>query len=108
MGAVRMGVRVLLIASMAVAALVTESEQARAQDNRGPVTNLPPVEIDAPRTGAKPGRPSGERRVVRPVQRIPVYPTAPLATTSNDADKVPTSINYVDSNDIKRTGSLNV
>jgi iron complex outermembrane receptor protein len=103
-----MGVRVLLIGSVMVAASVTAGEGARAQDSSSDVTNLPPVEIDAPRTGPKPGRPSGETRVVRPVRRIPVYPTAPLATAGNDADKVPSSINYVDSNDIKRTGSLNV
>ena len=102
----RMGVRFLLVVSIAAAALA--SDTATAQDNGGNVTSLPPVVVDAPKTGVKPGRPSGERRVVRPVQRIPVYPTAPLATVANDADKVPTSINYLDSNDIKRNGSLNV
>src|ERR1700720_1606210 len=106
MGALRMGGRVLFIASIAAAALVAADGQACAQDSN--VTNLPPVEVDAPQTGVKPGRPSGERRVVRPAQRIPVYPTAPLATVASDADKVPASINYIDSNDIKRTGSLNV
>jgi outer membrane receptor protein involved in Fe transport len=108
MGALRMGGRVLCIASIAAAALVVAGRQACAQDSNSNVTNLPPVEVDAPQTGVKPGRASGERRIVRPVQRIPVYPTAPLATVANDADKVPAGINYVDSNDIKRTGSLNV
>jgi outer membrane receptor protein involved in Fe transport len=108
MGALRMGGRVLLVVSIAAAACVAESNQACAQDSDGNVTNLPPVQIDAPKTGVKPGHPSGERRVVRPVRRIPVYPTAPLTTVANDGDKAPASINYVDSNDIKRTGSLNV
>ena len=101
-----MGVRVLLVASI-TAALVMESELARAQDN-GNVTNLPPVEVEAPQTSAKPGRTHEERRVVRRPPRVFVYPTAPLATVTNDVDKVPSGINSVDSNDIKRTGSLNV
>ena len=101
-----MGVRVLLVASI-TAALVMESELARAQDN-GNVTNLPPVEVEAPQTSAKPGHTHEERRVVRRPPRVFVYPTAPLATVTNDVDKVPSGINYVDSNDIKRTGSLNV
>jgi outer membrane receptor protein involved in Fe transport len=105
-GAKQMRVRVLLIASVA-AAFVIESEQAHAQDNPN-VTNLPPVQVEPPQTGVKPGRSNDEKRVVRPIRRIYVYPTAPLATVANDADKVPASINYVDSNDIKRTGSLNV
>ncbi len=101
-----MSVRVLLAASVA-AVFVLESEQIHAQDNSN-VTKLPPVEVEPPQTGVKPGRSSNEKRVVRPVRRIYVYPTAPLATVANDADKVPASINYIDSNDIKRTGSLNV
>jgi outer membrane receptor protein involved in Fe transport len=101
-----MSVRGLLVASL-VAAFGIESGQAHAQDNSN-VTQLPPVEVEAPQTGVKPGRTSNERRVVRPVRRIYVYPTAPLTTVANDADKVPSSINYVDSNDIKRTGSLNI
>jgi iron complex outermembrane receptor protein len=101
-----MNVRVLLIAS-AAAAFVIEGEQTHAQDNSN-VTNLPPVQVEPPQTGVKPGRSNDEKRVVRPVRRIYIYPTAPLATVANDADKVPASINYIDSNDIKRTGSLNV
>jgi outer membrane receptor protein involved in Fe transport len=101
-----MSARVLLIAAMA-AAFVVGSEQAHAQNNSN-TTELPPVEVEAPRTAVKPGRTNDEKRVVRPVRRIYVYPTTPLASVTNDADKVPASINYVDSNDIKRTGSLNV
>ncbi len=102
-----MSVRGLLIASMAAAIVFTESEQACAQSSSN-VTQLPPVEVEAPHTGVKPGRSSEQKRVVRPVRRIYVYPSTPLATVANDADKAPASINYVDSNDIKRTGSLNV
>lgn len=102
-----MSVRGLLIASMAAAIVITESEQTCAQSSSN-VTQLPPVEVEAPHTGVKPGRSSEQKRVVRPVRRIYVYPSTPLATVANDADKAPASINYVDSNDIKRTGSLNV
>lgn len=101
-----MSVRVLLVALLA-AGFGIESGQSQAEDNSNG-TNLPPVEIEAPQTGVKPGRTSNERRVVRPVRRVYVYPTAPLTTVANDADKAPSSINYVDSNDIKRTGSLNI
>jgi outer membrane receptor protein involved in Fe transport len=101
-----MSVRALLVASVA-AAFVIEGGQIHAQDNSN-VTNLPKVEVEPPQTGVKPGRSSEEKRVVRPVRRIYIYPTAPLTSVANDADKVPASINYVDSNDIKRTGSLNV
>jgi len=101
-----MSVRALLVASVAVA-FVIEGGQIHAQDNSN-VTNLPKVEVEPPQTSVKPGRSSAERQVVRPVRRIYIYPTAPLTSAANDADKVPASINYVDSNDIKRTGSLNV
>ena len=101
-----MGVRVLLVASVSVA-FVLESERAGAQDNAN-VTNLPPIEVEAPQTSAKPGHSHNERRVARPTPRVYVYPSAPLGGVAHDVETVPASINRVDSRDIERTGSLNV
>jgi outer membrane receptor protein involved in Fe transport len=45
------------------------------------------------------------------VQSLPtlvVYPTAPLAGSGIDVDKVPASVNIVDANQIQRTDSLNI
>jgi len=114
-----MGVRVLLLAS--VSALVAESGLAYAQDTARDsgsyTTTLPPVEVAAPRTEAKPGqrsRSGSAARAVRPavnsVTRLQTYPTTPLATPSTalSVDKVPSSINFVDSAQIQRTNSLNI
>jgi outer membrane receptor protein involved in Fe transport len=111
-----MGVRVLLLAS--VSALIAEGGLAYAQDKDtgSYTTELPPVEVPAPKTAeAKPtpARPRTAARVVRPaatVTRLRVYPTTPLATPSTAlaVDKVPSSINFVDSGQIQRTNSLNI
>jgi iron complex outermembrane receptor protein len=117
-GAKQMGVRVLLIASMA-AAFGVQSEQACAQNvqNKGSyTTELPPIEVVAPATGAKPAarRPRTEARpttAARPtVTALWAYPTTPVATPSTalGVDKVPSSINFVNTPEIQRTGSLNV
>ena len=113
-----MGVRVLLIASMA-AAFGVQSEQACAQnvqDKGSYTTELPPIEVVAPATGAKPAarRPRTEARpttAARPtVTALRAYPTTPVATPSTalGVDKVPSSINFVNTPEIQRTGSLNV
>jgi outer membrane receptor protein involved in Fe transport len=116
-----MGVRVLLLASVS-AGLIAESGLAYAQesekDSGSYTTELPPVEVPAPKaTEAKPAsRPRtataarAVRSAVRPVPRLRVYPTTPLATPSTAlaVDKVPSSINFVDSRQIQRTESLNV
>src|SRR5438874_8884917 len=113
-----MSVRVLLLASVS-AALVAESGMAYAQDenkseqskDKGSyTTELPPVEVSPPKTESRPGRPRTAARVVRPVTRVRVYPTSPIATpgTALSVDKVPSSINFVDSGQIARTGSLHI
>jgi len=115
-----MGVRVLLLASVS-AGLIAQSGLAGAQDTAKDsgsyTTDLPPVEVPAPKTEAKPGqrpRSGGATRVVRaavrPVARLRVYPTSPLASPSTAlaVDKVPSSINFVDARQIERTGSLNI
>ena len=112
-----MGVRVLLIASVATAFAV-ENEQARAQDKGSYTTELPPVEITPPQT-AKPAQ-GRSQTTARPttatsarpatVTRLQSYPTTPVATPSTalEVDKVPSSINFVNTADIQRTNSLNV
>ena len=122
-----MGVRVLLIASISTG-LVFASEGAYAQDtpaqgpaaqgtssqaptSQGPTGNvqaLPPLEVTAPATGIKRGRPQTATRITRPQARIPVYATAPLSGKGTDADKLPSTITVVDSKQIERTGSLNI
>ncbi len=115
-----MGVRVLLLASVS-AGLIAEGGLAYAQDaakdSGSYTTDLPPVEVPAPKTEAKPSprpRSGPAARVVRPgvtpVARLRVYPTTPLATpgTALAVDKVPSSINFVDARQIERTGSLNI
>src|SRR5215469_7721156 len=105
-----MGVRVLFLASVS-AGLLAEGGLVFAQDSGSYTTELPPVEVTAPKTGTKPSRPRTAERVVRPsVTRLRTYPTTPLATPSTAlaVDKVPSSINFVDSGQIQRTYSLNV
>src|ERR1700728_239599 len=115
-----MSIRVLLVASMAAATVMTESEQACAQDaqNKGSyTTDLPPVEVAPTETGS---RPSARRRRTQAepttaarrttVTRLLVYPTTPASTPSTAlaVDKVPSSINFVNTPEIQRTNSLNV
>jgi outer membrane receptor protein involved in Fe transport len=116
-GAKQMSVRVLLIASVA-AAFAIESEQACGQGSGSYTTELPPVEITSP--GAKPA-PKPSRTTTRSttttsarpgpaVTTLRTYPTTPVATPSTalDVDKVPSSINFVNTPEIQRTNSLNV
>ncbi|GLR89565.1 membrane protein [Bradyrhizobium iriomotense] len=102
-----MGVRRLLIASMSTGLVLWPDAGMAAQDEDTNVQNLPPVEVVAPERTVRraPSRPA-TRVVSRP--RIYVYPTAPGNAKGLDVDKVPSSINAVDANQIKRTGSLNV
>jgi iron complex outermembrane receptor protein len=110
------GVRALLIASVSAAGLVAAGGSAHAQDrdrdqDKGSyTTELPAVEVAPPRTGIKPGRPRTATRVARPVERLRVYPTSPVSTpgTALAVDKVASAINFVDTKQIERTGSLNV
>ncbi|MEO8831943.1 MAG: TonB-dependent receptor [Bradyrhizobium sp.] len=42
------------------------------------------------------------------MKRVLIYPTTPLAGAGVDPDKVPASINAIDADQIKQTGSLNI
>ncbi|TFV44716.1 TonB-dependent receptor [Bradyrhizobium niftali] len=95
--------------------LVFAGPAGAAQDEETNVQNLPPVEVTAPppattrrNVSSRPVAQAGASSSNRPKTRIYVYPTAPGTGRGLDVDKVPSAINAVDANQIKRTGSLNV
>src|SRR6185312_713015 len=109
--------RRLLMASVSsglMSGFVVATDARAAQNEETNVQNLPAVEVVAPpptvrrapsrpvvRTVANSGKPSGSSRIY-------VYPTSPGTGRGLEVDKVPSAINAVDANQIKRTGSLNV
>src|ERR1700743_862154 len=108
-----MGVGVLLVASMS-AAFVIEGGPAFAQDKGKDTgsytTELPAVEGSAPQTAARSRRPRAPVRGGPRVARLVSYPTSPVSSpgTALAVDKVPSTINFVDSGQIQRTNSLNI
>jgi outer membrane receptor protein involved in Fe transport len=80
---------------------------AYAQDAPG-VQALPPIVVTGTKPGVKRGRDQNATRAVRTLPRLVVYPTTPLSGSGIDPDKVPASVNLVDANQIKQTGSLNI
>ncbi|MGY4622548.1 TonB-dependent receptor [Bradyrhizobium sp. USDA 4486] len=96
--------------------LVFASQAGAAPDEEETnVQNLPAVEVTAPPSTPRrtaPSRPvtrvAGASSSTRPKTRIYVYPTSPGTGRGLDVDKVPSAINAVDANQIRRTGSLNV
>src|SRR6266567_4455434 len=103
-----MGARFLLVVSMPLC-LLPGNERAHAQNAPGAPQALPPIVVSSSAPSAKPGRPKNATRTVRPpVPRLVVYPTSPIAGSGIDPDKVPASVNVVDTNQIARTGSLNI
>src|SRR5262245_24316316 len=105
-----MGVRGLLIASVSTG-LVLGTDAVFAQNEDTNVQNLPPVEVIAPQPSVRraPTRaPTTTRVATRPRARVYVYPTSPGASGSIEVDKIPASINAVDSNQIRRTRSPDI
>jgi outer membrane receptor protein involved in Fe transport len=106
-----MGARVLLIVSISIW-LLPGNDRAYAEDAPNAVPNaaqaLPPIVVTGTKPSAKPGRDQTASRAVRNLPRVLVYPTTPLAGSGIDPDKVPASVNSVDANQIKQTGSLNI
>lgn len=93
------------------AGLALGTDAVFAQDEETNVQNLPPVEVVAPAAAPRQARqrgPTREVRQVRPRTRVYVYPTTPGTSASVDVDKVPASINAVDSNQIRRTRSPDI
>ena len=108
-----MGARGLVVAAISTT-LVLGIDTAFAQQEETNVQNLPPVEIVAPQTTAKPKRSAPRTpsrlasRTARPKPKLYVYPTSPGSSGNVDVDKIPAGINAVDATQIKRAGSLNI
>lgn len=103
-----MGARRLLIASVTTGLVLGTDAAIAAQDEETNVQNLPAVEVSAPPPSTRRAAPRTPTRVAAPRTRIYVYPTSPGTSKGLDVDKVPSSINAVDANQIKRAGSMNV
>ena len=110
-----MGLRVLLVASIATGIVVVGNEVVLAQAGPEDSEVLPAIEVTAPSTSARPAaRPARGRTAprtgARNVRRVFVYPTAPtpIAGTGLDVDKVPATVNAVGAAQIARTDSLNI
>jgi outer membrane receptor protein involved in Fe transport len=102
-----MRARCLLVALISIC-LFSGSERAYAQTTSGATQVLPPITITATKPGVKPGSDQRATRRVRAIPTVLIYPTTPLAGGDIDADKTPASVNVVDANQIKQTGSLNI
>ncbi|UPK38406.1 TonB-dependent receptor [Bradyrhizobium sp. 186] len=109
-----MGVRRLLIAWVStglVSGVVLGTGAGAAQDEETNVQNLPAIEVVAPQPTPRrsaPRTPARSASSAKPNNRLYVYPTSPGTGRGLEVDKVPSAINAVDANQIKRTGSLNV
>jgi outer membrane receptor protein involved in Fe transport len=99
--------RNVLIASISIC-LFAGNERAHAQTASGTPQVLPPVTITETKPSVKRGSDQRAPRRVRAIPTVPVYPTTPLAGGDIEADKAPASVNVVDANQIKQTGSLNI
>jgi outer membrane receptor protein involved in Fe transport len=100
-----MSARFLFIVSIC---LFAGNEWADAQDAPGAVQVLPPVVVSGTAPSVKRGRSQNASRTVRATPRVVVYPSTPIAGKGIEADKVPASVNVVDADQIKQTGSLNI
>lgn len=101
-----MDARFLSILSISIC-LFAGNDAARAEDPTSAVQELPPIVVTGTKPGVKPGSDQNASRVVRTLPRVLVY-TTPLASSGIDPDKVPASVNLIDANQIKQTGSLNI
>jgi outer membrane receptor protein involved in Fe transport len=102
-----MSARYLLIVPISTC-LFSAGEQVYAQTASDGTHPLPPVTITGTEPGVKPGSNQRATRTARTPTRLVVYPTTPLAGGDIEADKTPASVNVVDANQIKQTGSLNI
>ena len=102
-----MGARFLFIVSISIC-LLPDNECAYAQDAPGAVQALPPIVVSRTTPSVKRGRTQHAARVVRTLPTVFVYPTTPIPGSGINADKVPASVNVVDTKQIERTGSLNI
>jgi outer membrane receptor protein involved in Fe transport len=107
----QVGARSLSFATIFVASLslgpFSGSDDALAEDAPA-VQTLPPIVVTGTKPGVKRGRAETATRAARTVTRLIVYPTTPISGSGINPDKVPASVNLVDANQIKQTGSLNI
>jgi outer membrane receptor protein involved in Fe transport len=104
-----MGALFRFVVSISSLCLLAEGEWAYAQSTApAAVESLPPVDVTATDRGVKRGRDQNARRVARAIPVLYVYPTTPLAGSGIDPDKIPASVNVIDANQIKQSGSLNI
>src|SRR4051794_32820136 len=103
-----MGMRILLVASIATGAVVVGNEVVCAQAGPDRVQALPPIEVSPEDRARRVGSTSGTR-AARARPRAVYVPTAPTPTSDSaamvEADKVPASVNVVDRGEITRTDS---
>jgi outer membrane receptor protein involved in Fe transport len=102
----QMRARFLLIVPISIG-LFAGNDGADAQEAPG-VQALPPIVVTGTKPGVKRGRDQNATPAVRTLPRLVVYPTTPISSSGIDPDKVPASVNLVDANQIKQTGSLNI
>jgi outer membrane receptor protein involved in Fe transport len=102
-----MGARFLFTVSISIC-LFPGNEGAHAENASGAVQQLPPIVVSRTTPAVKRGRPQNATRVVRAPPTLVVYPTTPVSGSGIDPEKVPASVNIVDANQIKQTGSLNI
>jgi outer membrane receptor protein involved in Fe transport len=102
-----MDARFLLVVAISIC-LLSGNDGARAQDASPAVQTLPPVIVTGTEPGVKRGRAENATRTARAPTRLVVYPTTPVSGSGVDPEKVPASVNVVDANQIKQTGSLNI
>ena len=103
----QMGIRCLRILSVSICLWFGEP-CAHAQDASGTVQALPPVVVTPTEPGTKRGHSENATRIARSRPVVYVYPATPLAGASIDPDKVAASVNVVNAEQIKQTGSLNI
>jgi outer membrane receptor protein involved in Fe transport len=102
-----MGARFLLMVSISIC-LFPGNDCALAQNASEAIERLPPIVVTGTAPGTKRGRAQNATRVARTLPRLVVYPTTPVSGSGIDPDKVPASVNVIDANQIKQSGSLNV
>ena len=105
-----MGARSIVLGIVVAASLSPGNESAHSQTAPGNVQALPAIVVSrsAPKPKPKPGPTHDATRIVRPASAVVAYPTTPLPGSGIDVDKVPSSVNTVDANQIDRLRSANI
>src|ERR1700738_1355669 len=103
----QMGTRFLLIVPISIC-LFPGSDCVHAQNAPGAVQVLPPIVVTGTKPSVKRGRAHNTAPTVRTVPTVVVYPSTPVAGAGVDRDKIPASVNGIEANQIKQTGSLNI